>query len=50
MQNEQEVAQVVEITDNREYEAPAIESVMTADELAREVHYAGFPDGSLPPR
>jgi hypothetical protein len=25
-----------------EYEAPQVERVMEADELAREVHYAGF--------
>ena len=24
-----------------EYEAPAIESIVTSDDLAREVHYAG---------
>ena len=41
MQKEQEVAKVVETTHNLEYEAPAIESVMTADELTREVNYAG---------
>ena len=41
MQNEQEVPKVVESTDNKEYEAPAIENVMTAEELTREVHYAG---------
>lgn len=26
-----------------EYEAPQVERVMKADELAREVHYAGVP-------
>ncbi|HJR53086.1 MAG TPA: hypothetical protein VJ982_05175 [Gemmatimonadota bacterium] len=26
-----------------EYEAPQVERVMEADELAREVHYAGSP-------
>ena len=49
MQKEQEAPKVVETTDNQEYEAPAIEKVMTAEELTREVHYAGFPDNSLPP-
>jgi hypothetical protein len=46
MQNEQEAPKVAETTDNNEYEAPAIEKVMTAEELTREVHYAGAPDGS----
>ena len=27
-----------------EYEAPAVETVMTSDELTREVHYAGAQD------
>ena len=48
MRKEQEVAKVVETTDKGEYEAPAIEKVMTAEELTREVHYAGAPDGTLP--
>jgi len=50
MPNEQKDPEAVETTDNQEYETPAIESVMTADELEREVQYAGFPDGTLPPR
>ena len=51
MQKEQDLPKVVETTDKQEYDAPAIESVMTADELDREVHYAGFPaDSTLPPR
>ncbi|MGK2962650.1 MAG: hypothetical protein ACSLFK_10965 [Gemmatimonadaceae bacterium] len=29
-----------------EYTAPKIESVITRDDLAREVHYAGVVDGS----
>ncbi len=29
------------------YEPPQIESVMTAEELAREIQYAG--DGTIPP-
>lgn len=49
MQNEQEAPKVVEPTGNQEYEAPAIENVMTAEELTREVHYAGVTDSSLPP-
>jgi hypothetical protein len=27
--------------DAAEYEPPAVESVLTADDLAREIHYAG---------
>jgi hypothetical protein len=30
------------------YEAPCIEQVLTADELAREVHYAGFVSPGAP--
>lgn len=30
------------------YDPPQIEDVMTADELAREVHYAGFQTVSEP--
>ena len=48
MQNEQEAPKIVETTDKREYEAPAIEKVMTAEELTREVHYAGVVDQTLP--
>ena len=48
MQNDQEVPKVVESTDKREYEAPAIEKVTTAEELTREVHYAGIIDGTVP--
>ena len=48
MQKEQEAPKVVEPTDNQEYEAPAIEKVTTAEELTREVHYAGVTDQSLP--
>ena len=31
-----------------QYVPPRIESVMKPDDLAREVQYAGAPDGSLP--
>jgi hypothetical protein len=31
-----------------EYEAPAIETVMTSEELTREVHYAGATDFTVP--
>ncbi|HET6616630.1 MAG TPA: hypothetical protein VFH69_02350 [Gemmatimonadota bacterium] len=31
-----------------EYDPPKVEDVLTADELAREVHYAGVPTGSEP--
>ena len=48
MQNEEEVPKVVETTDNQEYEAPAVENVVTAEELTREVHYAGITDATLP--
>lgn len=47
MQNEQEVPNAAATTDSQEYEAPAIESVVTADELTREVHYAGAPDATI---
>jgi hypothetical protein len=30
-------------TEQPEYEAPQVERVMDAEELAREVHYAGEP-------
>ncbi|HEX6576146.1 MAG TPA: hypothetical protein VF042_14355 [Gemmatimonadaceae bacterium] len=33
--------------ENEEYEAPAIESVMTPQDLDREVQYAGAPDGTV---
>ena len=49
MQKEQESPKVVETTGNQEYEAPAIEKVTTAEELTREVQYAGITDGSGPP-
>ena len=49
MQNEQEVPKVVEAADNQDYEAPAIEKVMTPEELAREVQYAGITDNSQAP-
>jgi hypothetical protein len=32
-----------------EYEAPVIETVITRDELEREVHYAGFPISVITP-
>ena len=48
MQNEEEAPKVVETTDNQEYKAPAIENVVTAEELTREVHYAGITDTTLP--
>ena len=48
MQKEQQAPKVVETTDIKAYEAPAIEKVMTPEELAREVQYAGAPDGSAP--
>jgi len=48
MQKEQEAPNVVETTDNQQYEAPAIEKVLTAEELTREVHYAGVTDQSVP--
>ena len=48
MQKEQEAPTVVETTDKQEYEAPAIENVMTAEDLTREVHYAGLVDGTIP--
>jgi hypothetical protein len=48
MQKEQQAPKVVETTDNQEYEAPAIEKVMTPEELTREVHYAGVTDRSAP--
>ena len=47
MQNEKEVPKVAESTD-KEYKAPAIEKVATAEELTREVHYAGIVDSTLP--
>ena len=49
MQKEQEAPKVAETTDNQEYEAPAIEKVMTAEDLTREVHYAGITDTTNPP-
>lgn len=48
MQNEQEAPKIVETSDDQNYEPPAIEKVTTAEELTREVHYAGQPDGTLP--
>ena len=48
MENEQEVPKVLEATDKEEYNAPAIENVVTAEELTREVHYAGLTDATLP--
>jgi hypothetical protein len=30
------------------YEAPAVERVMTSDDLAREIHYAGVDSGQGP--
>jgi hypothetical protein len=33
----------VSIPETSEYEAPLIETVITRDELEREVHYAGLP-------
>jgi len=42
MQKEQEVAKIVETSGNEQYEAPAIEKVMTPEELTREVNYAGL--------
>ena len=47
MQKEQQAPKVVEATANREYEAPAIEKVMTAEELTRKVHHAGTADATL---
>ena len=44
MQKNQEDPKAVETTDDQQYEAPAIENVMTADELEREVQYAGQTD------
>jgi hypothetical protein len=49
MQKEHEAPKVAETTDNQEYEAPAIEKVMTAEDLTREVHYAGITDTTNPP-
>ena len=44
-----ETTQVSEQIDvSAEYEAPRIESVITAEALAREVQYAGVTDQSLP--
>ena len=37
-----------EIDESAEYEAPRIESVITAEALAREVQYAGVTDLTLP--
>jgi hypothetical protein len=34
-------------TENKNYEAPAIESVMTPQDLDREVQYAGAVDGTV---
>ena len=34
-------------TENKDYEAPAIESVMTPQDLDREVQYAGAVDGTV---
>jgi hypothetical protein len=46
---EDETSQASEQSDDRpEYEAPRIESVMTPEELAREVQYAGVTDLTLP--
>lgn len=47
MQNEQEVPKDTKSTDE-DYEAPAIENVVTPEELAREVHYAGLTDQTVP--
>jgi hypothetical protein len=42
-QEKKEVSVEVSKQEN-DYEAPAIETVMTSDELTREVHYAGAQD------
>lgn len=41
------VEPVEQQAENKEYEAPAIESVMTQQDLDREVQYAGAPDGTV---
>lgn len=44
MNHENQNAEPVEQkTQSGEYEAPAIESVMTPEDLTREVQYAGIP-------
>ena len=48
MNNENQNPEPVEPkAENKEYEAPAIESVMTPKDLDREVQYAGAPDGTV---
>jgi hypothetical protein len=47
MQNETVAPEVAQTPEKTEYEAPAIERVMSADELTREVQYAGAPDGTI---
>jgi phage shock protein A len=48
MSHENENTEPVEQkAENKEYEAPAIESVMTPQDLDREVQYAGAPDGTV---
>ena len=49
MNSDEETTQAGEPKDeNAEYEAPRIESVMTPEDLAREVQYAGVTDATLP--
>jgi hypothetical protein len=40
-----EVKAVENVETQAEYVAPQIEKVITSDDLAREVHYAGVQDG-----
>ena len=48
MNHENENAEPLEQKDAKtEYEAPAIESVMTPEDLAREVQYAGATDATV---
>lgn len=48
MQKKQEVPNGSEKIENQEYEAPAIENVVTPEELTREVQYAGLTDQTVP--
>jgi len=41
--NETAVTPPVSVPETSEYEAPLIETVISSDELEREVHYAGLP-------